>query len=424
MGTGEDKMSKKTKKVRRRGRRRRGFSSWSIWKKLGVFFVCILLTVLAAGIVIVASKVEKLDIVELDTDALNISNEVEHETGYLNVALFGLDSREGTLGEGNRSDTMMIASLNLETKEVRLVSVFRDTLLQLSDGSYNKANAAYSFGGPEAAIGLLNKNMDMNIEKYVAVNFNVLVDVIDAVGGIDVYMSYDEVVHMNNYCVETSAVTGKDYTPIEPATDTFHLNGVQAVSYARIRYTSGGDIERAARQRLVISKIVEKAQNMNITTLNRIIDSVFPNISTNFTLTEMASYAKDYKEYILGESLGFPSQHYFDMITGVGSVVIADTLALNVEEVHQFLFGDNGYTASSTVVAIGNEVAYRAAQAYEAPESGEEDDDEYYTDDGDDYSGYTEESNNNYDTGTGDEMSGTGETDTGTGNDSSTVTTE
>src|SRR5699024_2579507 len=126
------------------------------------------------------------------------------------------DSRDGTLGKGNRSDTMMIASLNKATGEIKLVSIYRDTLLELDDGSYNKANAAYSFGGPEGAISLINRNMDMNIEKYVAVNFNALVDVIDAVGGLDIEMTYEEVCHMNNYCVETSKVTGKDYTKIEP----------------------------------------------------------------------------------------------------------------------------------------------------------------------------------------------------------------
>lgn len=352
-----------------------------------------MLAVLAAGIVIVASKMSKLETIEINTDALSISNEIEHESGYVNVALFGLDSREGTLGEGNRSDTMMIASLNLETKEIKLVSIYRDTLLELSDGSYNKANSAYAFGGPEAAVSLINKNMDMNIEKYVSVNFNVLADVIDAVGGLDIKMTDEEVVHMNNYCVETSEVTGKDYTRIEPeVAGTYHLNGVQAVSYARIRYTAGGDMERASRQRLVINKIAEKAQKMNLSTINKIIDSVFPNIATNFTLSEMITYAKYFKDYSLGDSIGFPSQSTSDMLTGVGSVVIANTLSSNVKEVHYFLFGNDGYEVSSTVQSIDNEIAYRAAQSYVEEDYSyeEDDDDDYYDDGGDDYS-YEEE---------------------------------
>ena len=351
------------RKVRHRGRRKKkGFASWSIGKKIGAILGGTFLTVAVIGGVIVASKMNKLDTVSLDTDKLNISDEVQHEEGYTNVALFGLDSRENDLGKGNRSDTIMIASLNNDTKEVKLVSIYRDTLLQLDDGSYNKANAAYSFGGPEGAISLINKNLDMNIEKYVTVNFNALVDVIDAVGGLDLDLTHDEVVHMNNYCVETSKVTGKDYEKIEPEVEgTYHLNGVQAVSFSRIRYTEGGDFKRAERQRLVLQKIADKAQNMSVGTVNKIIDSVFPQISTNFTLTEMIGYAKDLTKYKLGDSIGFPSENTTDMLNNVGSVVIPNTLSSNVTEVHQFLFGSDGYSVSSTVSEIENGIAEKSS---------------------------------------------------------------
>ena len=252
---------------------KRGFASWSLGKKIAVILSSTLLAVLAIGTVILASKMSKIETTQLDAEKLNISEEVEHETGYVNVALFGLDSRENDLGKGNRSDTIMIASLNRETKEVKLVSVYRDTLLELDDGSFNKANAAYSFGGPEAAISMLNRNLDMNIEKYVTVNFNALVDVIDALDGLDLHLTEEEVVHMNNYCVETSKVTGRDYERIEPEVEgDYHLNGVQAVSYARIRYTAGGDFTRAERQRTVLQLIGEKAQSMSVSTINKIID--------------------------------------------------------------------------------------------------------------------------------------------------------
>ena len=293
---------------------------------------------------------------------MNISDEVQHEEGYTNVALFGLDSRENDLGKGNRSDTIMIASLNNDTKEVKLVSIYRDTLLELDDGSYNKANAAYAFGGPEGAVSLINRNLDMNIEKYVTVNFNALVDVIDAVGGLDLELTHDEVVHMNNYCVETSKVTGKSYEKIEPEVEgTYHLNGVQAVSYSRIRYTAGGDFKRAERQRLVLEKIADKVQNMSVGTVNKIIDSVFPQISTNFTLAEMIGYAKNLTKYKLGDSIGFPADNTTDMLNEVGSVVIPDTLSSNVMEVHKFLFGNDGYTVSSTITSVENGIAEKSS---------------------------------------------------------------
>lgn len=414
-------------------RRRHGFASWSIGKKLGVILGGTFAAVAATGVVLVASKMTKIETTELDTDKLNIAEtSEEQETGYLNVALFGLDSREGDLGKGNRSDTMMIASLNKATGEVKLVSVYRDTLLELDDGSYNKANAAYAFGGPEGAISMINRNMDMDISKYVTVNFNALVDVIDALGGFDMTLTHDEVVHMNNYCVETSKVTGKDYEKIEPEEEgTYHLNGVQVVSYARIRYTGGGDFERTSRQRRVLALIAEKAQSASFSTLNKIIDKVFPQVSTNFTITEMIAYAKDIAKYKLGDSMGFPDNNSFDMLDVVGSVVIPETLTSNVEDVHKFLFGDDGYTISSNITDI--EAGIREKRTQKATsDSVIESDDDYgsgsgtsndYSNSGSSNSNYNNSYNNNYNnsynnsgssSGTG---SGSGTGDSGGGSD-------
>lgn len=409
----------------RKSRRKKthGFGTWSIWKKLGVIFGGTLAVTIATGAVLVASKMTKIETTELDTDKLNIADvEEEVETGYVNVALFGLDSRENDLGKGNRSDTMMIASLNKATKEVRLVSIYRDTLLELDDGSYNKANAAYSFGGPEGAISLINRNLDMNIEKYVTVNFNALVDVIDAVGGLPIYMTEEEIVHMNNYCVETSKVTGKDYTPIDPVVaGSYMLNGVQSVSYARIRYTDGGDFRRASRQRTVLELIAQKAQTMSLSTINKIIDSVFPQISTNFTLTEMIGYAKDFKEYTIGEQMGFPDNNRTAMINVVGSIVVPTTLSSNVLDVHRFLFGEDGYTVSSTISRIEGGIASKSSEPY-TDSSGTSDgggtyndwtdDTDYYYDDGD--NDYWEDDYDYEDGGDGD-GGGTGEDYSGEG---------
>lgn len=414
-------------------RRKHGFASWSIGKKLGVILGGTFAAVAATGVVLVASKMTKIETTELDTDKLNIAEtSEEQETGYLNVALFGLDSREGDLGKGNRSDTMMIASLNKATGEVKLVSVYRDTLLELDDGSYNKANAAYAFGGPEGAISMINRSMDMDISKYVAVNFNALVDVIDALGGLDITLTDAEVVHMNNYCVETSKVTGVDYTRIEPeVAGTYHLNGVQAVSYSRIRYTGGGDFERTSRQRHVLELIAEKAQSASFSTLNKIIDKVFPQVSTNFTIAEMIAYAKDIAKYKLGDSMGFPDNNSFDMLDVVGSVVIPETLTSNVEDVHKFLFGDDGYTISSNITDM--EAGIREKCTHKATsDSVIESDDDYgsgsgtsndYSNSGSSNSNYNNSYNNNYNnsynnsgssSGTG---SGSGTGDSGGGSD-------
>ena len=189
------------------------------------------------------------------TSLTNIKNNGLKQTGYTNIALFGLDSRGKSLGKGNRTDTIMVASINNETKKVKLISVYRDTMLKQNGEHYDKANAAYSVGGPETAVNMLNENLDLDIQDYVSVNFLALADVIDMVDGITVKMTDEEVVHMNNYCVETSKVTGKKYKKIEPAVaGTYKLNGVQAVSYARIRYTAGGDYKRTEGRDLFLKR--------------------------------------------------------------------------------------------------------------------------------------------------------------------------
>ena len=143
------------KRRHRRGRRKKGnwFSRLTIGKKIGVCLGGLILALASSGVVYVAAKLGQLDTQEIPKEDIIINDGVEQLAslgeGYLNVALFGVDSREAALGKGTRSDTIMIASLNQETGEVKLSSVYRDTLLQQSDGTYNKANAAYSFGGVE-----------------------------------------------------------------------------------------------------------------------------------------------------------------------------------------------------------------------------------------------------------------------------------
>lgn len=362
-------MAKKRKKVHRRGRRvKKGFATWSLGKKIGAILGGTFLTVLVAGIVagavFLSGKMERLDTEELDISALEINDEVERKTGMLNVALFGVDSRDGSLETGARSDTIMIASLDQATGEIKLCSVFRDTLLQQSDGTYNKANAAYAFGGPEAAVAMLNKNLDLDITHYVTVDFNALIDVIDDLGGIELELTEEEVFWTNGYCNETARVTGHQLEELSSA-GLQTLNGVQATSYCRIRYTAGDDYKRAERQRTVLQKIAEKAQTANLKTINKIIDDVFDEISTNFTLAEILSYAKDFKSYKLGETTGFPFDLRTDTLGDIGSSVIPNTLESNVLQLHQFLFGsDTAYSPSSTVLMISGEIETQSSLTY------------------------------------------------------------
>ena len=239
--------------------------------------------------------------------------------------------------------------------------MYRDTLLQQSDGTYNKANAAYSFGGVEGAVALLNKNLDMNIEHYVTVNFNALSDVIDALGGLDIEMTHEEALLTNGYYEETAKVTGREYEVVNGNEGLIHVNGGQATSFCRIRYTKGDDFKRTERQRMVIEKVVEKLQSANLATINKIIDDVFEEVGTNFTMTEILSYAKDFKKYKLGETVGFPYNVSTGTLSGIGSTVIPTSFTSDVQQLHQFFFGDDGYTPSETVQNIATGIQKKAS---------------------------------------------------------------
>lgn len=310
-------------------------------------------------------------------------------SGYTNIALFGVDKRAEDEGAYGNSDTAIVASINNDTKEVRLVSLYRDTYMRVDEdeygnGIYNKCNSAYLRGGPMQAVNMMNTNMDLDIENYVAVDFSAMATVVDCLGGLDIPMSYEEIEHMNNHCVETSQQTGMDYTPIEkpdPAPEdqsqilgTYHLNGVQVTAYCRIRQTASGDQGRTERQRLVLDLLAEKAKSAGLTTLNDIVDQVFPLIQTNFSKSQLIRLGTSILTYSMGENSGFPVDYVMggDLtvpVTGL-DCIIPTTLETNVKYLHEFLFSDEDYQPSETVTIRSDFVVDRTGfgESYVADE--------------------------------------------------------
>lgn len=350
-------LTKKQKRILQRRRRRR------ILFGIEIFILLILI-----GGVFIYAKLGKMNFTDLDFSKIGVNTGVSDNNvmkGYTTIGLIGLDGRDGELKTGARSDTMIIASINNDTKKVKLVSVYRDTYLRIGEdsegnGQYNKANAAYAEGGPEQFLSMLNTNLDLNVTDFVSVDFQAVAEAVELLGGIDVELKEEEVVHLNNYCVETSKVTGMDYTPLEEKAGVHHLNGVQTVSYARIRYTSGNDFRRAARQREVIYKIVEKAKNSDIATLSKILDKVFPKVYTSFTKAEILQMGMSMMSYDIEDQTGFPFDHLYgervkDAMGGL-DVVLPVTLESNVIKLHEFLYPEDSYTPSDEVKAYSQRI--------------------------------------------------------------------
>ena len=274
-----------------------------------------------------------------------------------NIALFGVDSREqDLLGGNNRSDSIMICSINKKTGEIKLASVYRDTLLDIGGGEYRKCNAAYAFGGPQQAVAMLNTNLDLNITDFVTVGFEGLADTIDALGGIDLEITEEEMEYMNSYMEDMYYEIGTEYDEL---TDwgMQHLSGIQATAYCRIRYTVGDDFKRAQRQRTVLALTMQKAKEAGPIRLIAAANAALGETATSLNTGELFRFILRAKTMDLTESTGFPTEEDRIFATiGGESCVVPYYLTTNVKELHRTLFGQDEYEPSSTVNEINDTI--------------------------------------------------------------------
>ena len=306
--------------------------------------------------------VTKVGKVNLNEEAItqSISETVvndEKMKGYTNIALFGVDARDEQLTKNTRSDSIIIASINNDTGEVKLCSVYRDTYLNLSNDTYTKCNAAYAQGGPEQAISMLNMNLDMDISDFITIGFRGLTDVVDALGGVTIDVTDAEISHLNNYQSTMAQELKLNYTPVTSA-GVQTLNGLQATAYCRIRYTAGDDFRRAERQRTVLMACLEKAQGMSYSQLETVANNAFKETYTSLDISEILDMLKNVAKYRVVDNNGFP---YEEMrATGTmgkaGSCVLPVDLESNVKWLHKFLFNDESYEPSADVQKYSDKI--------------------------------------------------------------------
>ena len=318
-------------------------------KIIGIIFLAIIIIIVTAiltGYFYLNSKLSQMKQVNIDENNLSVSTQVEENlTGYRNIALFGVDSRDSDLGKGNRSDCIIIASINNDTKEINLVSVYRDTYVDIDGYGLDKITHAYSYGGPELAIKTLNKNLDLNIKEFVTVNFDAVADAVDALGGVDIRIEEDEISAINSAIRNTAKHTGLEAEYIENA-GMQTLNGVQAVGYSRVRYTEGGDYRRTERMRTVIEAMFKKLKDKSIGEINSFADKILPEVYTNL--------APNMLSYKMSESIGWP--YKTRGITTDRWYGVPVTLEENVKQLHKEIFREEDYTPSEIVKGINDAI--------------------------------------------------------------------
>ena len=208
------------------------------------------------------------------------------QDGVVNVLLIGNDSREN--GEDGRSDAMILLSISSKTKKIYMTSLLRDMYVEIPGHDNNRLNAAYSYGGAELLMETVEQNFDIPVDRYILVNFEAFANLVDAVGGIELELTSEEIEYVNGYLVEYNMLTNRPQGTdnMDPsASGLVHLNGPQALAYSRNRYL-GTDFGRTERQRKVLTAVIQKLPKAILTNPVELFNGLMPNLTTNLTKQE------------------------------------------------------------------------------------------------------------------------------------------
>ncbi len=267
---------KAPKKKRKKKKKKSG------WKKF-LIILLILIALLAAGYIsLVNFAYGKMKYEEIPS----VSGEPMQEEGVVNILLIGNDSRSN--GEDGRSDAMILLSISKKTKKIYMTSLLRDMYVEIPGHDNNRLNAAYSFGGAELLMETVEKNLDIDVNRYILVNFEAFANLVDAVNGVDLELTNKEVEYVNGYLVEYNILLDRPQGTdnLDPAlSGMVHLNGAQALAYSRNRYL-GTDFGRTDRQRKVLTAVIKKLPAAIVTKPGELLNGLMPNLTTNLTKTE------------------------------------------------------------------------------------------------------------------------------------------
>lgn len=329
----------------------------NILVKILIVLLIIIIGIVIAGYLFINNKLSMIQTETIDTTAVGIDSGVaEQLKGYRNIALLGIDSRADDYGVGNRSDCIIIASLNEKTNEIKLTSVYRDTYVYVTENGTEKLDKithAYSYGGAQNTLKSLNEALDLNITEFVTVNFDAVITAVDALGGITLNIDSSELKYINDYIDATSSSSGVSSSHIT-RTGSQTVDGVQAVAYSRIRYTAGGDYKRTERMRNVLTAMLSKAKTLSLGQLNSFADTILPRISTNIASNEILGLIPSLASFNISDSQGWPYE--VKGITLKAWYGVPVTLESNVVELHKELFGQEDYVVSDTVKEMSNAI--------------------------------------------------------------------
>ena len=308
-----------------------------------LIIVLVILVIIGAGIAtaigFINGKLNKINYDDIDDNSIEVNDGINAKlSGYRNILLFGIDNDKSYSG---RSDCIIIFTLNENTNKVQMTSIYRDTYVEVPGHGYTKINHAYAYGGAALSMSTINRNLDLNVTEYATINFNVVKDIVDKVGGV------------------TLAITSKEATQIPGISraGTYTLNGQQALAYGRIRKIDT-DYKRTERMRTVIDAVFKKVKKMSVPEMNSLLDQVLPEVHTNIKKNEIKDLMTDITTISMGKSIGWPTNVKGKMISGVWYGV-PQTLKSSVINLHRELFNDDTYEPTTTVSNISDTIIKR-----------------------------------------------------------------
>ncbi len=308
----------------------------------------------AAGVLYARDKLDNILHVELDESSLAADNDI---SDYRNIVILGVDTRDMSNFSGSRTDSIIIVSINKTSGDIKLISVYRDSFLDIEGVGLDKVTHAFAYGGPERTINTLNRNLDLNITEFAALNFKTVAKVVDSVGGIDIDIKDDEISQMNTYLPETAKYLKSDFEYITEAGEQ-HLDGVQAVTYSRIRHTEGGDYRRTERMRTVLTAVFKEVKKMSFGELNKMMDDVLPEVSSNIDSMDIIPLMLKMYKMDIKDSIGWPYDKEGYISPSQVWYAAPITLEGNVARLHEDAFGQSGYVPSDRVREISGSISY------------------------------------------------------------------
>lgn len=332
--------NERIKAAKRRKRRQR--------RRLGLLIATLIIAIIALGVVQLFSSFSKLKRTSIDDKNLEISDKFDKNSSNYsdifkdieNIALFGVDQKVDNV---QRSDAIMIGTLDKTHKKLKVTSLMRDTYVNIPEYGYDKLTHAYAYGGAQLSIATINKNFDLNITDYVAVDFSELQSIIDAIGGVDIELDDEDIESLNDYLSYVHEHDDEPYRQVERGSNGMvHLDGVEALGYSRNRSTPDGDFGRTERQRNLIDAMFQRISGMGVAKLASIMTKLLPYVETSLSNSEILTLGTEVLSMgsLSVEKERFPRADYSEnaIINDVFYYTFDEDIAR--QEIYDYLFND------------------------------------------------------------------------------------